>query len=215
MESMSDMQEKLQKIGIIPVVVLNREEDALPLGRALIEGGLPCAEVTFRTDAASGAIRRMTEAFPDLLVGAGTVLAPEQVDQALESGARFIVSPGLNPRVVQYCQSKGVPIVPGVVTPSEIEQALELGLSIVKFFPAEPSGGLAMIEAMGAAYTKLKFMPTGGINGENVKAYLRSDKILACGGSWMVKSSLITEGNFDRITELCREAAAIVREIRG
>lgn len=212
---MREMEEKLQKIGIIPVVVLNQEEDALPLGKALLEGGLPCAEVTFRTDAAEGAIKRMTEEIPELLVGAGTVLTTEQVDRAVKAGAKFIVSPGLNPRVVQYCQRNGIPVVPGVATPSEIEQALDLGLNVVKFFPAEPSGGLKMIEAMGAAYTKLKFMPTGGINGENVKAYLKSDKILACGGSWMVKGNLIAEGKFDRITELCRETAEIVKEIRA
>ena len=172
-----------------------------------MDGGLPCAEVTFRTDAAQEAIRRMAEAFPELLVGAGTVLTTEQVDRAVAAGAKFIVSPGLNPRVVQYCQRKGIPIVPGVATPSEIERALDLGLEAVKFFPAEPS--------MGAAYTKLKFMPTGGINPENVKAYLKSAKILACGGSWMVKGALIEAGQFEQITKLCREASGIVKEIRG
>ena len=159
---MTEILQKMEKIGIIPVVVLNQEKDALPLGKALLDGGLPCAEVTFRTDAAQEAIRRMAEAFPELLVGAGTVLTTEQVDRAVAAGAKFIVSPGLNPRVVQYCQRKGIPIVPGVATPSEIERALDLGLEAVKFFPAEPSGGLKMIEAMGAAYTKLKFMPKIG-----------------------------------------------------
>ncbi|MCI8893586.1 MAG: bifunctional 4-hydroxy-2-oxoglutarate aldolase/2-dehydro-3-deoxy-phosphogluconate aldolase [Lachnospiraceae bacterium] len=212
---MTEILQKMEKIGIIPVVVLNQEKDAPPLGKALLDGGLPCAEVTFRTDAAQEAIRRMAEAFPELLVGAGTVLTTEQVDRAVAAGAKFIVSPGLNPRVVQYCQRKGIPIVPGVATPSEIERALDLGLEAVKFFPAEPSGGLKMIEAMGAAYTKLKFMPTGGINPENVKAYLKSAKILACGGSWMVKGALIEAGQFEQITKLCREAAGIVKEIRG
>lgn len=211
---MKEMEKMLARIGIIPVVVLQEEKDAVPLGRALLEGNLPCAEVTFRTEAAESSIRRMTETFPELLVGAGTVLTTEQADRARAAGARFIVSPGLNPRVVRHCQEKGIPVVPGVATPSEIEQALELGLSVVKFFPAEPSGGLPMIEAMGAAYTKLKFMPTGGINRENVKGYLQSDKILACGGSWMVKGTMIQEGRFDEIAKMCREAAEIVKEIR-
>ena len=212
---MNEMMEKIQKIGIIPVVVLNDVKDAVPLGKALMEGGLPCAEVTFRTEAAEESIRRMSQEFPELLVGAGTVLTTEQVDRAVNAGAKFIVSPGLNPKTVKYCQEKGVPVLPGVVTPSEIEQALELGLEVVKFFPAEPSGGLAMIKAVGAAYTKLKFMPTGGINAVNVKEYLKSDKILACGGSWMVKGDLISAGKYDEIVAMCKEAAEIVKEIRG
>lgn len=212
---MNEIVKKIQEIGIIPVVVMNDVKDALPLGKALVEGGLPCAEVTFRTDAAEESIRQMAEAYPDLLVGAGTVLTTEQVDRAVNAGAKFIVSPGLNPKTVKYCQEKGVPVLPGVVTPSEIEQALELGLDVVKFFPAEPSGGLEMIKAVGAAYTKLKFMPTGGINAENVKAYLKSDKILACGGSWMVKGDLIKEGKYDEIIVMCKEAAQIVKDIRG
>ena len=211
---MTEMEKKLEQVGIIPVVVLKEEKDALPLGAALLEGGLPCAEVTFRTEAAERSIRKMTEAYPELLVGAGTVLTRSQVDRAVAAGAKFIVSPGLNPRVVRYCQQINIPIVPGVVTPGEIEQALELGLTTVKFFPAEPSGGLKMIEALGAAYTKLKFMPTGGIHPANVKEYLRSEKILACGGSWMVKGDLVSQGKFDEIAQMCREAAGMVKEIR-
>ncbi len=202
-------------MGIIPVVVLNDVKDALPLGKALLDGGLPVAEVTFRTDAAEESIRQMAAAYPDLLVGAGTVLTTEQVDRAVAAGAKFIVSPGLNPKVVSYCQEIGIPVCPGVVTPGEIEKALELGLEVVKFFPAEPSGGLPMIKAVGAAYTKLKFMPTGGISASNVTAYLECDKILACGGSWMVKGDLINAGDYDQIVALCKEAAAIVKDIRG
>lgn len=212
---MNQIIEQFKKIGIIPVVVLNDAKDALPLGKALCDGGLPCAEVTFRTEAAEESIRLMAEAYPKLLVGAGTVLTREQVDRAVNAGARFIVSPGLNPAIVTYCREKGIPVLPGVITPSEIAQALELGLEVVKFFPAEPAGGLKMIQAMGAAYTTLKFMPTGGINAQNVKDYLKSNKIIACGGSWMVKGEMIDEGRFDEIISLCREAAAIVKEIRG
>ncbi len=212
---MNDILKRFQEIGIIPVVVLNDAKDAKPLGKALLDGGLPVAEVTFRTDAAEESIRIMSEAYPDLLVGAGTVLTTEQVDRAVAAGAKFIVSPGLNPKVVRYCQEKGVPVTPGVVTPGEIEQALELGLDVVKFFPAEPSGGLPMIKAVGAAYTKLKFMPTGGINAKNVVDYLKCDKILACGGSWMVKGDLISGGEFEKIKELCKEAAQIVKDVKG
>lgn len=212
---MNQILEKFHEIGIIPVVVLNDARDAAPLGKALLEGGLPVAEVTFRTDAAEESIRILSETYPDLLVGAGTVLTPEQADRAVAAGAKFIVSPGLNPRVVKHCQEKGVIITPGVVTPGEIEKALELGLEVVKFFPAEPSGGLSMIKAMAAAYTKLKFMPTGGINAKNVVDYLKYNKILACGGSWMVKGDLIAAGDFDKITALCKEAADIVKAVRA
>lgn len=211
---MNEVLQKMGQIGIIPVVVLNDVKDAKPLAKALLDGGLPCAEVTFRTEAAEESIRVMAEEYPQLLVGAGTVLTTEQVDRAVAAGAKFIVSPGLNPKVVRYCLDKGVPVTPGVVTPGEIEKALELGLDVVKFFPAEPSGGLPMIKAMAAAYTKLKFMPTGGISAGNVVDYLKSDKILACGGSWMVKGDMIAAGEFDKITELCREAAELVKGIR-
>ncbi|MBR1672432.1 MAG: bifunctional 4-hydroxy-2-oxoglutarate aldolase/2-dehydro-3-deoxy-phosphogluconate aldolase [Fretibacterium sp.] len=206
--------EQFKKIGIIPVVVLDDAKDAEPLAKALVEGGLPCAEVTFRTDAAAEAIGIMSKR-SELLVGAGTVLTPEQVDKAVAAGAKFIVSPGLNPRVVKHCLEKGVPITPGTQTPSEMEQALELGLNVVKFFPAEPAGGLAMIKAVAAPYTHLRFMPTGGVNAKNVRDYLAYDKILACGGSWMVKKDLIKAGEWDKLTALVREAADIVKEIRG
>lgn len=212
---MNEIFEQFQKIGIIPVVVLDDAKDAEPLAKALIEGGLPCAEVTFRTAAAEETIRIMSSKFPEMLVGAGTVLTTEQVDRAVAAGAKFIVSPGLNPRVVKYCVEKGIPVTPGTANPSDIEQALECGLDVVKFFPAEPLGGLKLIKAMAAPYVGVKFMPTGGINANNVRDYLAYDRIIACGGSWMVKGDLIREGNFDKIVELTKEAAAIVKEIRG
>ncbi len=211
---MNDVLKKLGEFGIVPVVVLDDAKDAAKLAQALCDGGLACAEVTFRTPAAAESIRIMTEQFPDMLVGAGTVLTPEQADRAIEAGAKFIVAPGLNPTVVSHCLEKGIPMAPGVCTPSEIEQALQLGLDVVKFFPAEPSGGLSMIKAVAAAYTTLQFMPTGGINPQNITPYLQYDRILACGGSWMVKGSLVKEGNFEKITELTKEAVSLVRTAR-
>lgn len=211
---MHEVLEQIQKLGIVPVVVLNDAKDAEPLAKALCDGGLPCAEVTFRTAAAEESIRIMAEKFPHMLIGAGTVLTTDQVDRAVAAGAKFIVSPGLNPRIVKYCVEKGVLITPGCCNPSDIEQALENGLEVVKFFPAEPAGGLKMIKAIAAPYVGLKFMPTGGINAANVKDYLAYDRIVACGGSWMVKGSLVDEGNFAEITRLTEEAVAIVKEAR-
>ena len=203
---MNPILEQFQKLGIIPVVVIDDAKDAVPLAKALCEGGLPVAEVTFRTDAAEEAIRLMSEAYPEMLVGAGTVLTTEQVDRAVAAGSKFIVSPGLNPKVVKYCQEKNVPITPGTARPTDIEMALELGLEVVKFFPAEQNGGLPMIKAMAAPYTKVKFMPTGGINAKNLKSYLDFDKIIACGGSWMVPKDLVAAGDFEAIKNLTREA---------
>ena len=207
--------EQFSKIGIIPVVVLDDAKDAEPLARALCEGGLPCAEVTFRTAAAAESIRIMSEKFPEMLVGAGTVLTTAQVDEAIACGAKFIVSPGLNPTVVQYCLDKGIPVTPGTQTPSDMEKAIELGLDVVKFFPAEPAGGLSMIKAVAAPYVGLRFMPTGGISAKNVRDYLAYDRLIACGGSWMVKGDLVKAGKFDEIKARVSEAAAIVREVRG
>ena len=212
---MTEMMQQLKKIGIIPVVVLNDVKDALPLGECLMEGGLPCAEVTFRTAAAEESIRQMAKKFPDMIIGAGTVLTTEQANRAIDAGAKFVVSPGFNPKVTEYVLKKGVPMTPGVCTPTEIEAAMSLGLDVLKFFPAEPSGGLGMIKAVCAAYVTLQIMPTGGINANNVRDYLKYDKIVACGGSWMVNGKLIAEGKFDEIETLVREAASIVKEIRG
>ena len=212
---MNEVLEKIQEIGIVPVVVLDDAKDAAPLAKALCEGGLPCAEVTFRTAAAEESIRIMSEQFPEMLVGAGTVLTTEQVDRAVAAGAKFIVSPGMNPRIVKYCVEKGILITPGCANPSDIEQALENGLDVVKFFPAEPAGGLKMIKAMAAPYVGVKFMPTVGINQNNVRDYLAYDRILACGGSWMVKGDLVAAGEFDKIKELAAEAVEIVKESRG
>ena len=205
-DKMNAVLEQISKIGIVPVVKIDRVEDAVPLAKALCAGGLPCAEVTFRTDAAAGALKAMTENFPNMCVGAGTVLNAAQVDAAVEAGAKFIVSPGLNPKTVKYCIEKNVPITPGTSSPSDIEQAIELGLDVVKFFPAEQSGGLAKIKAMAAPYVNMKFMPTGGINAKNINSYLDFPKIIACGGSWMVPGDLINAGEWDKIEQLTREA---------
>ena len=212
---MNAVLEKLSKIGIVPVVKIDRAEDAVPLAKALCAGGLPCAEVTFRTDAAAAAIKAMTENFPEMCVGAGTVLNAAQVDAAVEAGAQFIVSPGLNPRTVRYCLDKNVPITPGTSSPSDIEQAIELGLDVVKFFPAEQSGGLAKIKAMSAPFPQFKVMPTGGISLKNLKEYLSAPVIAACGGSYMVTADLIDGQKWDEITSLCRESVKIVKEARG
>jgi len=211
---MKDLAEKFHEVGVVPVVVLEDVKDAVPLAQALVEGGLPCAEVTFRTAAAEESIRLMTEKFPEMLVGAGTVLTTEQVDAAVKAGAKFIVSPGFDPEIVDYCLEKEIPVLPGCISPSEVAQAVKRGLKTVKFFPAEQAGGVAMIKAMAAPYTGIKFMPTGGINPQNITPYLQYDKILACGGSWMVKGSLVKDGAFDKITELTKEAVELVRSAR-
>lgn len=207
---MNEVLSKIQMMGIVPVIKLDHAKDAVPLAKALCDGGLPCAEVTFRTVAAEESIRLMREAFPDMLIGAGTVLTTEQVDLAVKAGASFIVSPGLNPKVVNYCVERGIPITPGCSTPSDIEAAIELGLDVVKFFPAEAAGGLAMIKAMAAPYVNMKFMPTGGINASNLISYLDFPKIIACGGSWMVKDDLVKAGDFVKITELTKEAVTMM-----
>lgn len=212
---MSDILEQLSGYGVVPVVVLNRAEDAKPLAEALCKGGLKCAEVTFRTEAAEESIRIMTENFPDMLVGAGTVLTIDQVDRAVAAGARFIVSPGFDPEVVDYCISQNIVVLPGCVTPSEVAQGVKRGLKVLKFFPAEQAGGLAMIKAMSAPYTMVKFMPTGGINAKNLPDYLGFNKIAACGGSWMVKADLINNGEYDKIEAMTKEAVDLVKQIRG
>jgi 2-dehydro-3-deoxyphosphogluconate aldolase/(4S)-4-hydroxy-2-oxoglutarate aldolase len=207
---MNKILEEIEKIGIVPVVKIDRIEDALPLAKALCEGGLPCAEITFRTEAAAEAIRIMATNYPEMLIGAGTVLTTKQVDEAVEAGASFIVSPGLNPKVVKYCVDKGIPVTPGCANPSDVEQAIELGLDVVKFFPAEAAGGLNMIKSMAAPYVNMKFMPTGGISAKNLNSYLDFNKIIACGGSWMVNGDYINAGDFDKIKALTKEAVELM-----
>lgn len=201
---MMTLEQRLQQIKIVPVIAINDAAHAVPLAKVLVENGLPCAEVTFRTDAAQESIRLMRDAYPDLLIGAGTVLTTQQVDQAISAGADFIVSPGLNPTTVKYCQQRGIAIVPGVNNPSLVEQAMELGLKTLKFFPAEPSGGVAMLKALSAVYP-VQFMPTGGVNPRNVADYLAIPSVVACGGTWMVPSALMDSGNWDEIARLVRE----------
>ena len=212
---MKTIAEQFYEHGVVTVVVLEEVKDALPLAAALVEGGLPCAEVTFRTEAAEESIRLMSEKYPEMLVGAGTVLTIEQVDRAVTAGAKFIVSPGFDPEIVDYCLEKKIPVFPGCITPSEVAQAVKRGLQVVKFFPAEQAGGVAMIKAMAAPYTMVKFMPTGGISAKNLADYLSFGKILCCGGSWMVKGNLIKNGEFDKIRELTKEAVELAAKIRG
>ena len=212
---MNKVLEEISKIGIVPVIALDHVEDAAPLAKALCDGGLPCAEVTFRTAAAEESIRLMHEAYPDMVLAAGTVLTTEQVDRAVAAGASVIVSPGFDPEIVDYCISKNIPVMPGIVTPSELAQAVKRGLTRVKFFPATAAGGIKMIKAMCAAYTTVRIMPTGGINTSNLEEFLSCDKIFCCGGSWMVKGDLIKAGEFDKIKDMTAEAVALVKEIRS
>ncbi len=207
---MKDIYQRIYETGIIPVIKINDAKDAAPLAKALIDGGLPAAEITFRTAAAADAIKAIHEAYPDMLIGAGTVLTPEQADTAVACGADFIVSPGFNPNVVKHCISKGITIIPGISSPSEIEAALEMGITTVKFFPAEAAGGLAMLKAMSAPYGSVKFMPTGGLNEKNILSYLEFNKIVACGGSFMVKKEYIENGEFDKIRELTENAVKLM-----
>ena len=200
------MIKELYEIGLIPVIKIEDPADAVPLAKALIDGGLPAAEITFRTKCAADAIRNITKTYPEMLVGAGTVLTTEQVDAAIAAGSKFLVSPGLNPKVTAYALSKGITMLPGCSNPSDIEAALELGLTTVKFFPAEAAGGLKMLKAMAAPYGQLTFMPTGGINADNLLDYLKFNKIIACGGSFMVKDDLVKEKKWDEITALTKNA---------
>lgn len=203
---MNVVVETLKKTGIIPVVAIEDAQDAVPLAEALIKGGIACAEITFRTGAATEAMKKITERFPQMLVGAGTVLNQEQVKAAVDSGAAFIVSPGFNPKVADYCIQCDIPIIPGVCCPSEVEAAMERGLKTVKFFPAEASGGIDYLKALWGPYRDMNFIPTGGINADNLNDYLRHEKIVACGGSWMVKPQMIKNHEFEKIESLTKEA---------
>ena len=211
---MEDLIKEISAAGVVPVVKLDDAASAVKLAEALRKGGLNCAEITFRTDAAEEAIRLIAEKYPDMLIAAGTVLTAEQADKAMAAGAKFIVSPGLNPDVVRHCKNKGYPIIPGVCTPSEVEKALSLGLKYLKFFPAEAAGGVKMIKAMAAPYTMVRFMPTGGINTANLADYLSSKAVFACGGSWMVPSDKINSGNFAKIEKMTADAVTLLKEIR-
>jgi 2-dehydro-3-deoxyphosphogluconate aldolase/(4S)-4-hydroxy-2-oxoglutarate aldolase len=209
------MIERARQIGIIPVVSIPKLEHALPLAEALLEGGLPCAEITFRTSAAAEAIAQIRSRFPEIFLGAGTVLTTEQADTAINAGAEFIVSPGTNLAVVDHCLSKGVTIFPGVCTPTEIEMALSKGVDVLKFFPAEPMGGIKFLQAICAPYGNIRFIPTGGIDTRNIGQYLALPQVVACGGSWMVKPELFEAGDFAKVKQLAGEAVALVRELRG
>lgn len=206
---MTTLNEKLAQLKVIPVIAIDNADDAVPLGKALVENGMNCAEVTFRTPCAVQAIRNMRIAFPDMLIGAGTILTLAQVDEAIDAGADFIVSPGFNPKVVQYCLDKNFPIIPGINSPSLVEQALEMGLKTVKFFPAEASGGISMLKALSAVYP-VSFMPTGGVSLANVDQYLAIPAVLACGGTWMLPAQMIVQGQWDEIGRLVKEAVAHV-----
>ncbi len=208
-----DLVRTLEDLRVVPVITIESGDQAIDLADALVAGNLPLMEITFRSDAAAEAIRRVRAERPEVTVGAGTVLTTGQVDAALKAGAQFIVAPGFNPTVVDYCLKLGVPMAPGVVTPSEIEWALERGLNLLKFFPAEQSGGVKYIKAISAPYRGVRFMPTGGITPENLQSYLSVPSIIACGGSWMVKLSLIQAGEFDTITRLASEAVELARSV--
>ncbi len=212
---MKEIVDKIKECGVVPVVVINDAKDAGMLSDVLCEEGLPCAEVTFRTEAAKEAIAIMAKAHPEMLVGAGTVLTIGQVDEAVEAGAKFIVSPGFDAEIVDYCIAKDIAVFPGCVTPSEAAQAVKRGLQVVKFFPAQQFGGVSTVKALAAPYTMLKFMPTGGVNKENLESYLSCDKVIACGGSWMVKSELIENGEFDKIRQMTRQTVEAVAAIRS
>ena len=207
--------EALSRIGVVPVITIDRPQDAVPLARALLNGGIGCAEITFRTASAEEAIQRISDECHEMLVGAGTVLTVQQAEQAIRAGAQYIVAPGFDAAVVDWCQEHGVPVLPGVATPTEINMALARGVKLLKFFPSEEIGGVRMLKALHAPYQEVQFIPTGGIKAHNLAEYLALPNVVACGGSWMATGSMISEGKFDEITRLSREARAIVHRTRG
>lgn len=212
---MNTVLDKITQLGVVPVVMIDDTTAAAPLGQALIDGGPPCAEITFRTAVAPAVLATMAAQFPSLVLGAGTILSVEQAEMAVKCGARFIVTPGFDDDVVDYCLANDVPIVPGIVTPSELNRALKKGIRTVKFFPAEAAGGVKMLKSLSSPYGDVTFMPTGGVNADNLPDYLAIPAVLACGGSWMVKRTLIADGDFATITRLAREAVTIVQASRG
>ena len=209
--SQNELLAQVAEKKIVPVVKLDRVEDAKPLCEALCAGGLPVAEITFRTDAAEESIRIAVKEFPEMLVGAGTVVNVEQAKRALDAGAKFLVSPGFSSKVTEFAIDNNVLVFPGTCTPTEVMAAMEYGLKVVKFFPAEQYGGLDTIKALAAPFPSMKFMPTGGVNASNIQDFLAFDKIIACGGSWMVKDSFVKEGNFEEIRKLTAEAVSLVK----
>jgi 2-dehydro-3-deoxyphosphogluconate aldolase / (4S)-4-hydroxy-2-oxoglutarate aldolase len=212
---MKELFEELGQIGLVPVITINRFQDAVPLARALLQGGIACAEITFRTQSAEEAIRRISGECPETLVGAGTVLTVQQAERAVRAGARYIVSPGFDPFVVDWCQERQVPVLPGVATPTEIHMALAKGIHLLKFFPAEEIGGARMLKVLSAPYAEVKFVPTGGITSHNLAQYIVLPNVAACGGSWIATERMISEHKFDEIARLAGEARAIVRRTRG
>lgn len=209
---MSTITEQLKAYKVVPVIAIENAEDIVPLGKVLVENGLPVAEITFRSDAAIEAIRLLRAEYPQMLIGAGTVLNRDQVIAAKEAGATFVVSPGFNPNTVKACREVGIDIIPGINNPSGVEAALEMGLTTLKFFPAEASGGINMIKSLLAPYTDIEIMPTGGINANNINDYLAIPRVVACGGSWMVDKGMITRGEWQEIGRLTKEAVALVNQ---
>jgi len=211
---MNSVMKQISEVGVLPLMTVNDPRDAVKVGEALLEGGLPVAEVTFRTEAAEAAIKLMAEELPEMLLGAGTVLSTEQADKARNAGAKFCVSPGFNPSVVSHCKAMQFPIAPGVCTPTDIEAAMEHGLDILKFFPAGPIGGLKLLKAISAPYGNIRFIPTGGISADNLSEYLGFNKVIACGGSWIAPNDLIAAGKFNEITTRARDALEIAKAAR-
>ncbi len=211
---MKSIEEHFSHLGVVPVVVIKEVKDALPLAKALIDGGLPCAEITLRTPAAEDAIQAICREYPDMLVGAGTVLTVEQVKRTAAAGAKFMVSPGFDPEIVDFCKSENIPVFPGCMTPTEVTLAIKCGLKTVKFFPAQQAGGPAMIKTLSAPYPDLTFMPTGGISAANLKDYLSLPCVLCCGGSWITDQSLILSGSFSKITALAQEARELAAALK-
>jgi 2-dehydro-3-deoxyphosphogluconate aldolase/(4S)-4-hydroxy-2-oxoglutarate aldolase len=207
--------QQIEQLGVFPIIVIEDARDALQLGETLLDAGLPCAEVTFRTAAAEEAIRSLAQGFPELLVGAGTVLSVEQAQKAIDAGATFVLSPGFNPKVVDFCLRQEVAIYPGIATPTEIEAAMAKGLKVLKFFPAESMGGLQYLKAISAPLSMVRYIPTGGVNLQNLPDYLNFDKVLACAGTWIVKKPWLKDKDFDRIRKEAEDAVALVKKLRG
>lgn len=212
---MNEVIKKISSYGIIPVIKIDNADDAVPLCRTLMEGGLPVAEITFRTDAAEESIRRVSKEYREILLGAGTVLNVDQTKRAVDAGASYIISPGFSRSVVEYCVKKDIAVMPGAVTPTEIQYLIEYGLDVAKFFPAEQVGGLPMMKALAAPFPQMRFMPTGGINAKNILEYLSYNKVIACGGSWMVKDELIKTGQYDKMREFVKETVELIGQRSG